>query len=1474
MNFLQRHRTALASTLVLLLGSALLVAYALSSDGYPVRQVELNDGGIWVTSDRDGLFGRLNKPAGSLDAAFYPPGGAQRAYQLDIGQDAAAVVARDRGTGKLFPVDVKRAVTLGEQGVPVAPDAQSQLAGGTLAVLDPRSGTVWATRVDVTAGLTALNSLDAASQPVAEVGAGAALAVGLDGTVHAVSAEGKVATVRPATGAGFTQARYDRLGQRLQSVQATAVGADLVVFDATSGTVVLPGGATAFIANSGGDAVLQQPGRAADTVIVATAKTLHSVAIRGGQVRSLSDAGAGKPAAPVRLGDCVHAAWAGASGGYVRSCNGQPATPGNLKDAKALVQPVFRVNRGSIVLNDLASGAVWDLSNQQKVDDWSSVKPPPVADDSDKSKDDDTTQDASDKPPKAVDDTVGARPGRTTVLHVLDNDSDPSGDILSVSAVTAPQDGAVGLAIAPDGQTVQLTVPDGAGKDTPDVNFTYTVDDGKGLNATAAVTVQIRTPEQNELPLQRPGFQPGPFAVPSGGVLSLPVLADWRDFDGDPVVLVDAGVKAGSVTTTAAGFVGYTAPLATGQQAVDYRVSEGRGEPIAGSVAVTVQGADAAAVPAIAQPDVARGQVGQPVTVRPLDNDVPGADPTNPTAELKLAGDLAIPAGATIVTDLDAGTVTITAARVGTFLLDYGVAFGNAPFATGAIRVDVAAAPPTPAPPVAVPDAAVLRAQVPATVDVMANDFSPAGSLLVVQTASVARDDAKVQVAILKGRWLRINALSPSLDPNPQVVRYTVTDGVTGPVTGEVTVTQLGAPAIDAPVPKDDYGTVRAGDTVTIAVLDNDTTPSGSPITLRSDVEGAPAAGRLTVIAQTGGSNPDDVGAAYVSGSALRFVAPAAVDTPRTVTVDYVAQNPAGDQAVGHAHVTIQPAPNEKAPNQPPAPQQVDARVVAGDTVTIKVPVTGVDPDGDSVTVTGIRSASQLGRVMALSATSIGYQAYPTSAGTDSIRYLVTDTYGKTGESTIRVAVVPPGEPQPPVAVDDTVTAAPGARLSVGILANDLYAPDAVVAVEPLGKRNPELGDAVKLTGDDRFVELTAPDLTGRPLVVVYAISGGIGEPSVASLTVRSQDGYDIPPTAGDAAAEPEPKATTVEVDVLSKCGDQDGGAADLEISRVFDPQATANSGKIILPVGTFPRAVAYEVRDRGGATAVGLVHVPATGSGAPYGKAGRTITVPADGSTTVAISDYVVDPADKPMTLTTTDKIWASPSAGLQVRSGDDKQLVLTARRGYSGPGAVTFEVTDGTSLTDPQASTAIVTVPVQVGPDTPFLRCPDAVLPVVAGGATVTVDVTSVCHVWVVDRANLANLRYTASWQQQAAGVSVEGSGTRVLEVTAAGSAVPDTSGTIEVGVDGFDGVKAQLAVLVRAAPPPSVAPVTVDGIKAGDTATVDLAPYVRSRLRDTSISVRSVSQSSGLGAASSSSGSTVQITPNADSLSRQHR
>ena len=104
--FFQRHKITVASITLIVILAVALVVYASSIDGYPVRHVDLNDGGIWVTSSADQLFGRLNKPAGSIDAALTPVAADGSVEStLDVRQAGAAVVAWDQGLGKLYPID-------------------------------------------------------------------------------------------------------------------------------------------------------------------------------------------------------------------------------------------------------------------------------------------------------------------------------------------------------------------------------------------------------------------------------------------------------------------------------------------------------------------------------------------------------------------------------------------------------------------------------------------------------------------------------------------------------------------------------------------------------------------------------------------------------------------------------------------------------------------------------------------------------------------------------------------------------------------------------------------------------------------------------------------------------------------------------------------------------------------------------------------------------------------------------------------------------------------------------------------------------------------------------------------------------------------------------------------------------------------------------------------------------------------------
>lgn len=1461
----------LVSALVVVLSVAALLAFAMRAPGYPARNVDLNDSGIWVTSNNDALFGRLNKSASSLDAWVGSPGGAQTSASLDVFQDQSAVVARDERTGKLIPVNVSTARVVTDGVVSVSPTAIVDMRNGTLAALYPSTGKIFATRYDPTTA-PSLQALADTAKALAQLGtppastaaamaAYSTLAVATDGTIYAADLSGKLATIA-ATSQGFAKATYRSIPAP-KSIELSTVGSHVIALDAVSGTVTVDGGKPLSLGGPDPQARVQQPGPDASSLLVATFKALYAVPLSGGAATTVFGSASGPPAAPVRVGACVYGAWAGSPGQVVKACGSAPAVNLGLDRGRSLARPVFRVNRNQVVVNDEVTGGVFDMDLKRSVDNWQQIQPPKQTKTDQQALKQQVAEDTKQKP-RVVADNLGARPGRTVVLHVLDNDTDKSNRVLSIIGVTQPGNSAASVLISPDEQSLIYTLSDAGG----DSDFQYRISNGSA-EATGDVHVAAHGPGVNGAPYLRAGTAPK-LTVPSGGTLPVQVLQDWRDPDGDPVALASVKAPTGTAAMTSDGRIEYTAARngKGGVQKLAYAVSDGIvSTPTPGSLTVDVQAPDATkGTAAISEPDVARGEVGRSVAINPLANDIPGSDPLNPQAALQLSSDVGAQDGVKVRTDLSSGQIMVTPGRVGAFFLTYSVGFGSAPLATGQIRVDAAAATKDAPVPVAMPDVAVVHGQGSVMVDVLANDVDTAGSVLTVVGAAAASPD-QVQVAVVKGRWLRLTPSTATFTSNPQIVHYRVTNGLSAPVAGVVSVTQLPAIENDSIITRPDYATVRAGDSALIPVLDNDAALSGAQLSLQTNVPGASTVGELTVVDPAASNvTAGDLGTAYVSGDAIRYVAPARVTQPKTFQIEYTAQTDTGENATGTLQVTVTPSPDAKSSDRAPTPNPIEARARAGETLTIPVRATGTDPDGDTTSVVGIASAPTLGRVVGFTPTTILYQAYPDAEGTDSFAYTVTDRYGLQSSSLVRVAVVPPGTPQVAVAAPVSITAEPGATVTVYPLVNAYYLKTDPVKLLPLADTNAKVPAGVRLDAASGSIMARAPAADARPLQVSYALTGNAGPGVPSTVTVRGQAGYKNPPQIQDHTATVDGKPTAT-VDVLKNAYDPDGDSSTLEVSKVDNPLATVSAGSVTVPVTNQPQAIPYQVTDASGAVSAAVIYVPAQGAGGPYVKSGVVIRVPEGQSAIVRLSDYVDDPRSRAVSLTTTDQLWASPAASVDVVAAGKNTLTVTGQKGYIGPGSVVVEVTDGKTLDDPQGIRTVLSILVQVGPETPVVRCPTEPVTVVAGGQALALDITSLCSVWTPTEAMAASLSYTASWSKSINDVTAKAQG-RTVTVDAAGTAKPNAIGTVMIGVDGAKATAAPLNVQVVAAPKPTLASIQPLEMKQGDTRTIDLKDYLRSPLKDavpTAVSIKLVSPQAATG---SVSGSTVTITPGATS------
>ncbi|MEJ1229640.1 MAG: Ig-like domain-containing protein [Galbitalea sp.] len=98
--------------------------------------------------------------------------------------------------------------------------------------------------------------------------------------------------------------------------------------------------------------------------------------------------------------------------------------------------------RNSVALNDVNNGFSWLTGSAKAIDNWNAVPPQQQSQQTGQTKGTNTTYvekpptfTPDNHPPIANDDVVGVRGTGTTALPVLQNDTDPDGDVLSVASI-------------------------------------------------------------------------------------------------------------------------------------------------------------------------------------------------------------------------------------------------------------------------------------------------------------------------------------------------------------------------------------------------------------------------------------------------------------------------------------------------------------------------------------------------------------------------------------------------------------------------------------------------------------------------------------------------------------------------------------------------------------------------------------------------------------------------------------------------------------------------------------------------------------------------------------------------------------------------------------------------------------------------------------------------------------------------------
>jgi hypothetical protein len=1262
---LSSARSRLVVVLLVTVLVAAVVVVTVGSSGYRRADFSLNDAGVWVTSQQLGAVGRVNTEIQLVDSQIAVP-----SATFDVYQSGSTVLVAEPAAKTLTAVDV-RTSTFGQPSVLPAGSLVA-VGGSTSAVVS--GGKLWLAEGSQADALNV-----ATSAPVASVAGAVAVAVGVDGVAHVVSSAGLLVSF---AGDGRVRDRWST-GLRGSALQVTSVGSTPVVLDPVSDKLSVPDGRVVDLANFGSGAVLEQAGPSASSVVVATNSSLLRVPLDGAAPVVLWQGARGAAAAPVWLGGCAYGAWQTVPS-YAQVCEGAPAQSGPVRLTGAADELRYRVNRGRVVLNDLRSGQdlLFGIGVPLPVTDWSQAEHVPTVTPNQPGPTEPTAGHKSvsltgpDHPPVANTVQVGTRPGRPVTVRPLDGDSDPDGDVLVIDSVTGVDPAQGSVSVIEANQAIQVT----PAALTSRMTFFYTIDDGRGMTARSSVVLTVYPVGQNTAPKT----VAQDVVTVEGHAVSHNVLVKDSDGEGDTLSLVSASANHGAVQWATGGQVTFTPGASfSGPATVSYTVSDEYGLISHGTLTVTVQ------PPGSLAPSAANVHLETTVGVPAVGNLLTGA--TDPAGgRLTLVGVTNAPSGFSSALD---GSVHFIAGTPGSYEMVFQVSNGVATD-QGVLRVDVAPAAQG-GPPVAVRDDVVVRPGVASTVDVTANDEDPAGDVLVVQSVSVPSGSG-LQTALLDHHVLRV--ISPSALASPVQLSYTESDGV-GQASGVVVVepappTTLSQPPLTVPV----AAVVRAGEGTDVPVVASDIDPQGEPLTV------------------TGVVVPPGGGTAFVDRNQVGYVAP--LGGPASVVVTYTVTDTDGNRSDGQVTLTVSPAGG--AADQPPDPAPIVARTLSGTDVTVPIPLTGVDPDGDLAGFSGLVTPPSRGAIVQTGADLVVYRPDAGTTGPDAFTYGLTDGFGKSGVGTVAIGVAaPPDQASSPVALGDKVYARPGTTVNIDVLANDsdpsglplslLSGPGALTSIKTGTARI-----------DGTTIAYTAPSSTpdGTEVSFDYTVTDSLGASATAAVTVTiTRHPPPEPPNARDVLLAARTPNTGVTVDMRPYVSDPLDSSTGLVVSVAPSSGAqVVAGGQIHFTIPTVSTSIPYTVTNTEGLSATAMIEAPVASSDQPIPGFAQATT---DKNQRVAINNILgvaSDPAHRSMKLS---QIVAHHHGTAEINGAT---VTFIPDADYVGDAGFAYTITDGPASA---IGTAVIHVRGRVASSQPIgFTAPNLTVP---AGSSRTVDLAA---------------------------------------------------------------------------------------------------------------------------------------------------
>ncbi len=1152
-----------------------VVVAAVNADGRTSVRAETNDGGAWLVRRSEGIVGQLNRTAGEVSGIVRV---ANPGSTFDIEQADGTLVVHDEDAGELQILDRRTYQIANTVSVPAGVRVRAVEDG--FVVWHPSPFRMWVLRSDQ--ALTVV-SLDDVAPSLATEGDGMVTTT-FDGDLVILDVDGERLGVGDVFGG--EQPTWTQIGPPAGAITAlSAIGDDVLTLSDDGSIARLGNGGTLATQVTPDDSapavVLVQPAPDGSPLVAITddGDVLTDASGADTDLGTLADLGAGAPLSPIAHDGCIFNV-ATAPPTFVRICNGEVDQIEPLTGAAPDALRIRLVN-GWVWINDLSSGTLWIASTDdelERIDDWGNTlgnegdepdENPGEQEDGDTEenpdigeiRDPEIDEDGVNEPPVARDDLARTRTDQPVVVDVIANDEDPDGDALMVTEVTGVPDDASVAVTGGDGAVQVIPAPGFTGN----IDFGYTISDGRGATASANVRVEVVSNDASNRP---PITNTDIAEVRGGASAAFNVLNNDSDPDGDTFVLSDVTAPTGRVIFDPSGEVNFTPDPASqaGTIELEYEIVDSFGATANGTIRVAIR-LDTSNNEPRAVNDTATTVVGMPVSINVLKND---ADPDNDPLTVAGLPQLVATTGNDNAVDeislSDDGEFFFLPTVAGDYVFLYAIIDGSERDAAYIrVRVDEAAENRAPT---AIRDDVTISRGDSRNVYVLENDTDPDGDVIGITGWS---DGEGVQVEQVLGYAFRVTVLPDA--PARTSFTYSISDGNGDPSTGTVVVAVSDNDTPDQPpVARPDTIEVRPGRTASASVLVNDYDPEG---------------GTLRVV------NVSDVPGADLRigpGGQEIFVS---VDTTTrsSFTFGYDVADEGGNQTGSLVQVRLVPIDDT---NRPPVARPDVARTMAGRAVDIPVLANDSDPDGDAIQVETISAQPTFGSAVVGVDGTVRYTPRLGESGSDRFRYTVVDANGDRAVGEVVVGVLPAdGENRPPTATNDTFTVIAGSDVQLlDVLVND-NDPDG----DPLAISDLVAGRESIALDPSGSVSFEPPASLGgaasRDESFTYEINDGRGGTDEALVTVAvTESPVPLAPIAIDDIAGPMARGSDLAINVLANDSDPDGRVADLTIRSNAPEFPIGPDGVLTITDAQDTVRVPYTITDADGLASTAQVTV------------------------------------------------------------------------------------------------------------------------------------------------------------------------------------------------------------------------------------------------------------------------------------------